>query len=191
MGSALKVMVYPTPPAHAAPSPGKVSRQVACSTSQTVYVPGRSPENRYVPPGAVVTAPETGPVSWMHQPSRPLHGAKSWYTWPSIDMVPPPAGALPHVPVVVGGGGGGGFVPGSVTGSGHFLMVAPGCSAARMAQWAASWPSPGLSSDPEARDAPFAGLSSPWFWATLATAGVATKARTTTSTRFTVSLLAQ
>src|SRR5881392_2927830 len=131
-------MVYPNPPGHAAPSPGKVSRQVACSTSQTVYVPAGSPENRYVPAASVVNAPETGPVSWTHQPSRPLHGAKSRYTWPSIAMVPPPAGALPHVPVVVGGGGGGGGVPGSVTGSGHLLMLAPGCSAARIVQCAVS-----------------------------------------------------
>src|ERR1700746_968747 len=97
----------------------------------------------WFPEASVAIAPETGPLSWTHQPARPGHGEASTNTWPSISAVPPPPGALPHVGAGVGGGGGGGGGWGGGGGgggsaTGHLLITSPGCSAARAAQCAAS-----------------------------------------------------
>src|SRR5438045_4939109 len=45
---------------------------------------GRQTREAIVPRASVVTAPETGPLSWTHQFARPGHGEASEYTWPSM-----------------------------------------------------------------------------------------------------------
>src|SRR5256886_5803747 len=97
----------------------------------------------------------------MHQPWRPLHGAKSSYTWPSIDTVPPPAGALPHAEVGGGGGGGGrvgggsgGGGPPPASGAGDTFVVSPRGGSPRHAGRAPSGPPPRVSAAPDARSVP-------------------------------------
>src|SRR5690348_16058177 len=127
----------------------------------------------------------------MHQFGSAVHGSAPRVTVPSIVSVPLVDGAVTgHVDVGGGGGGGGagagggggagagagGGGGGCTTGGGsHLLMSVPGCREARIAQCAASCPSPGLVRT----------------WATPATKGVATKATSAMNARFTVSLRAQ